>query len=376
MMKRVNFFISKGFYDESNKRISIGGVQTYIYDLAQLVMELGYKPVVYEMNNEGKTSSFSYDGILIKQISCTSKHYFQKCFDAVYNSDAVGKDDIFIISTDQLTIRAKHDNVIAINHGIAFDEPIPGVKGRIIKALKCYRNVQRAEMVENLVCVDYNFYNWYRTLSTIKDDRRFVVIPNYTQGCIPKEELDLKLFTTKRTKILFARRFYDYRGTLIFSEAIDKIMEECPDVSVTFAGDGPLKGYLEQKYKGNKRVALTSYSAKDSLAFHKKYDVAVIPTIFSEGTSLSLCEAMAAGCYCIASHVGGLTNIIEDQYNGVLVAPNSESIYLALKQALTRDLNTYKDICVNGYETAKHGFSKELWKSKWKFFLKSILDMV
>ena len=149
-MKTIYFFMRIGFYDSELKSISIGGVQTYIYDLAKLSESMGYKPVVYEMNRIGKTDNYLFEGIEIRQISNKSKAYFQKCFDYVYKtSNKPG--DIFIISTDQLTIKAHYSNVIAINHGIAFDEPLVGIKGRLIKLLKCIRNVQRGLLVPNVV---------------------------------------------------------------------------------------------------------------------------------------------------------------------------------------------------------------------------------
>lgn len=57
-MKTIYFFMRIGFYDSELKLISIGGVQTYIYDLAKLSESMGYKPVVYEMNRTGKTDNY------------------------------------------------------------------------------------------------------------------------------------------------------------------------------------------------------------------------------------------------------------------------------------------------------------------------------
>ena len=40
-MKTIYFFMRIGFYDSELKSISIGGVQTYIYDLAKLSESMG-----------------------------------------------------------------------------------------------------------------------------------------------------------------------------------------------------------------------------------------------------------------------------------------------------------------------------------------------
>lgn len=370
-MKSAFFFMRIGFFDPESESISIGGIQTYIYDLANLTASLGYKPVVYEMNREGKTDCYKFENIEIRQISFSCKSYFQKSFDTIYKQYNKS-DNIFIISTDQLSIKAPYNNVIAINHGIAFDEPICGIKGRIIKLLKCLKNVYRGQLVPNVVCVDYNFYNWFRTLATIKDESKFTVIPNYSQGMIDNNELNNKLNSTKQCKILFARRFVEHRGTKIFAEAIQKILNEFPNVEVTFAGSGPLENVLKEMFKQTNRVTFDSFRCSDSISFHQKYDIAVIPTIFSEGTSLSLCEAMSAGCFCIATRVGGLTNIIIDNYNGFLIEPTTEGIYKSLKEAISMDNDLFKRICQAGYDSACYGFSKKLWLSKWTKYIEDI----
>ncbi len=106
--------------------------------------------------------------------------------------------------------------------------------------------------------------------------------------------------------------------------------------------------------------------------FHKKYDIAVVPTIFSEGTSLSLIEAMSAGCLPIASHVGGMTNIILDSFNGFLTYPSEEELYKIIVKVLNLEKAEFNSIVKNAYHSACSSFSISKWKSSWREILMNI----
>jgi glycosyltransferase involved in cell wall biosynthesis len=116
----------------------------------------------------------------------------------------------------------------------------------------------------------------------------------------------------------------------------------------------------------------TTYSSSNSMIFHKDFDIAVVPTIYSEGTSLSLIEAMAAGCFPIATHVGGMTNILLDSYNGILTYPSEASLYNSLTKVLNMESHSFNIIVNNAYCSAAASFSLTKWKESWKSFLLSI----
>ena len=93
-------------------------------------------------------------------------------------------------------------------------------------------------------------------------------------------------------------------------------------------------------------------------------DIAVVPTLASEGTSLSLLEAMSAQCAVVCTNVGGMTNIVIDGYNGTMVNPDSGSLYEAI-DALIVDADLRKKLADTAYKTAKEGFSFERWEASW-----------
>ena len=378
-MKRV-FIITTAFLDCQTGKLSIGGLETYMYNLSLACREFGYEVTVFQLVKDAENRTASVEGIECRFVPTASN---QREFDRIYG-EFNGADTVFVIGTDQMNIRSKAGNVVTIQHGIAFDIPgymIPGFWGKtkllqsVNKLLRCVRNVKRMDSVRNTVCVDYNYYNWYKTLGTVGENKKVWVIPNYSSDRIGREQLQAKLSGKADVRrIVFSRRFYDYRGALLFARVVKRLMNEGAPIDVTFAGDGPCRKEMEGILSGCRNIHFDSYNAVDSVRFHSGFDIAVLPTVFSEVTSLSLCEAMAAGCFPIATYVGGLSNILIDHYNGLLCAPAEQSLYDAVKEALGRDADSYDRIVNQAYDTAASAFSLSLWKSKWKKVMETMFD--
>ena len=232
--------------------------------------------------------------------------------------------------------------------------------------LKSFSYIKDRGRVKTLVCVDYNYINWIRTQMQYSITN-YVVIPNFSK--VPDE-----IFSNSQeddVHIIFARRLQWYRGTRIFGEAILRILDNYKNVDVTIAGDGPDEKYLKELLKG-KKVQFITYKSDESLEIHRTKDIAVVPSLGSEGTSLSLIEAMACHCAPIATDVGGMTNIIINGYNGLLVKPTVDSLYNALEELiLNKELRT--NLSVKAYETVVEGFCYDNWKKKWINVIKEYL---
>ena len=360
----------------------MGGVQTYTRDLCLLAAEKGYKTEIYQLAEDQADADDRFEGIeyhIRHKDGKDNQHLFKRIY-AEQNSP----DTLFGVATDQMDIKTKAANVIVIQHGIAFDNPVEEgfwSKTRFLqhlnKLIRGCKNVRRLYWSRNTVGVDYNYFNWVRTLGMIYPEKRYRVIPNYSSGKISKEELLEKLdkqTTEKKKNIVFARRFCSYRGTIIFANCVEKLLLQYPDAEFTFAGGGELKEEIERRFSDNPRVHITSFEAPESIGFHKQYDIAVVPTIFSEGTSLSLLEAMSAGCFPIATHVGGMTNILLDNYNGLLCYPNEKGVYDALVKALDMDGEKFRKVVENAYNSATEAFSLQQWKDKWSGFIDSVMN--
>lgn len=341
--------------------MSVGGIQTYIANLIPLLEQLGYKVTVYQ---KARTKFEKMLGdVMVKGIPTEEKRgpgigraLFAECAGR-FNRER----DMLIFGCDNYICDTDGIPFIAVQHGITWDKPIYSrpVYWLFKKFYRAVDTIRRVEKADMLVCVDNNFINWYRA-TVAKPNIRLYGIPNFSAvapECVKPE--------SGPVRIIFARRFFDYRGTRIFAEAVSRLMEEGADIHVTLAGDGPDEGWLREKLGGFHNVEFTRYASGESLKVHADKHIAVVPTMGSEGTSLSLLEAMSAQCAVIGTNVGGITDIVIDRYNGRLINPDSDSLYDALKE-LVENPALRRRLAAKGYETVREGFSKEKWENAWR----------
>jgi glycosyltransferase involved in cell wall biosynthesis len=106
--------------------------------------------------------------------------------------------------------------------------------------------------------------------------------------------------------------------------AFEEVLKTFPDASLLIVGDGYLRKNLEKKvtemHLAN-NITFTGFQ-ENVFTYLKKMDVFVLPSR-TEGTPLSILEAMSVGIPVIATNVGGIPEIVIDNETGLLVSPES-----------------------------------------------------
>lgn len=363
-MKKI-YIIYTNYLNNDEKTVSIGGIQTYISDLCEILKRNEIKPIIIQKSEHD--FCVEVNNIEIRGIKVNKNNFSRKAI------SIIDKKNIVIFGSHELI--EKYDGYsLAIQHGITWDVPHPNNKKSMMNFLMIFRRAfqsfklyRKISLVDELICVDYNFLNWYRT-QVAYPDIKMSVIPNYTiipNGCDKNNG--------ETIKIIFARRLFWYRGTRVFANAIQKIIDIYPNVFVTIAGEGPDEEYMRRKLSEYKNVEFIKYKSAESIKIHSDKDIAVIPTIGSEGTSLSLLEAMSTKCAVVVSNVGGMTNIVIDNYNGLIIDPNQNELVEALIR-LIEDKTLRNRIADEGYNSVKNGFSKEIWTEKWGNIIEGIIE--
>ena len=122
------------------------------------------------------------------------------------------------------------------------------------------------------------------------------------------------------------------KGHRFLVQAMPRVLKHHPGARLWIAGDGSLRVELEAlAYQlGLERHVLFLGFVEDVPELLSRADVFVLPSL-SEALGISLLEAMAASLPVVASAVGGVPEVIEPGFNGLLVPPgDADKIALSL----------------------------------------------
>jgi glycosyltransferase involved in cell wall biosynthesis len=122
---------------------------------------------------------------------------------------------------------------------------------------------------------------------------------------------------------------YPVKGHTYLLEAVGAVLEACPRTTFLLIGQGELQRSLEAEARSRGyggRVRFLGFRS-DVSALLDLMDVFVLPSL-SEGLSIALLEAMAAGVPVVATDVGGNGEIVLDGETGLLV-PSRNAAALA-----------------------------------------------
>lgn len=119
-------------------------------------------------------------------------------------------------------------------------------------------------------------------------------------------------FFRKPIRLGHVGRFEEVKNHKIILMIFEKLLELGFSVTLRLVGKGSLLKDYRDRYSDDVVFVEETANVEEELA---KIDIFVFPSIY-EGMPLSLIEAMASGCVIIASNVGGINSLIEDDMNG------------------------------------------------------------
>ncbi|MBR2564504.1 MAG: glycosyltransferase family 4 protein [Paenibacillus sp.] len=179
-------------------------------------------------------------------------------------------------------------------------------------------------------------------------------------------------------RILYPRRISSERGIIPMMLAADKLLGAFTNVEIEFAGElvegstvGRVFRYWQRTHPHAARIHQHTYDFREIRRAYHQADIVVIPTLFSEGTSYACLEAMSCGLPVIASNVGGLNDLIQDGFNGLLVPPGEQALSAALAR-LVQNRAERERLGIYARETAL-SYDLSIWRSRWSRVLESFL---
>jgi len=353
------------FFNRNGTDFYNGGAERYLCDLYDVFTKLGLRMHIYQQG----------DGQWVRRFNDIDVHSLDNKMPRKAFYENTQLTTILNVYSAFFEGHPKTSRpCIGISHGVAWDSQSYVFNSGEQFWNRNKRLIDSVHMLDAFVSVDTNTANWFQTID-YNVAMKMKVIPNYvdTNIFVPRNDFDN---TNKKTVILYPRRLYKARGYYLMLDIVDDILKKYPNVEIHFVGRGVEADTVnveEKIKKWGKRVKWYALDLNDMPLAYKQADISVIPTLNSEGTSLSCLEAMACGNAIIATRVGGLTDLVINEHNGIIINPSAQELKNAIEDLLD---NPSKMIMLkkNAVMVSK-AFSKSIWERKWVEVIKPMIDV-
>jgi glycosyltransferase involved in cell wall biosynthesis len=356
--------LAPGFFDPLGERVFLGGAERYLVELAGVVLRLGFPVEVFQPAAEPWVRESS--GLRVRGLVVASDAGLDRAV-----LDATGSRPLLTIHLAFYTAGPETPRpALGISHGVYWDDPLSQTPSQFH-----WHRAQALEALEHLdlaVSVDTNTVNWVGAASS-RLAERMVYLPNFV------DLADFRPAPPRRgpeLAILFPRRLVTARGFWLVAEILPELLAAHPQVEVHFVGEAG----GDEKEEAERLVALApgrvhwrSLPPAGMPAAYAAADLVLIPTLYSEGTSLSALEAMASGRAVIATRVGGLPDLVLDGFNGLLCEPDAGALRGAIER-LILDPELRDRLARRGLETVQ-GFGIDRWRARWEDLLRIFLPV-
>ncbi|GAB5493622.1 MAG: hypothetical protein Phog2KO_38370 [Phototrophicaceae bacterium] len=190
---------------------------------------------------------------------------------------------------------------------------------------------------------------------TVAQDLRDLGVSDNKIHMIYSLYLDLELYRPQAVEkiydILFVGRLAQNKGIMLLLEAVRKVTQYHPTITLAIRGEGGLKPQIDR--------FIQAHDLSENIIFLPRVDDSnQMPTLYSqakmlvcastvEGNPRVTIEAMACATPVISTRVGIMPDVIDDGDNGLLVDWSSEDLAQAI-QHLLEDDTAYQQIAEAG----------------------------
>ena len=189
------------------------------------------------------------------------------------------------------------------------------------------------------------------------------VLPNIVHS------IDKKKADGNGKYVAFVGSLHKHKGIEVFMRSAKSL----PDVSFKVAGMGPESHRLKTMAHAN--VHAVGHLTNNELeTFFRQAAIVIVPSLAHETFGLAAAEAMGFGLPVIASNVGGLPEVVQDNHTGLLFEPGNVAELSTKIRQLMGDPKLRKQMGENGRAHCMNKFSSEHHYSKLLNIYSSLLS--
>ena len=198
--------------------------------------------------------------------------------------------------------------------------------------------------------------SWRVFFSSLTDGSRIRVLPN---GIVTSDAGADPTVAKNMEKILFLGRICVDKGVRELIDATKKLHEENENVRLYIGGiyeDGKLREEIEKNSGFIEYLGWVSGEKKNR--YLDECGIVALPSYY-EGMPVLVIEGMLHGCCVVASNVGGIPDIIENEVDGLIIpAGDSDALRKAFERVM-KDKDLADRLSCNGVKKAVEKYSME-----------------
>ncbi|MFA5022239.1 MAG: glycosyltransferase [Patescibacteria group bacterium] len=136
-----------------------------------------------------------------------------------------------------------------------------------------------------------------------------------------------KLETTAKTDgqvtLLFVGQLEGFKGIIFLINALKKVVPQ--NWQLLIIGTGATEKYVKQIIEGDNRFKFIGRVDQPTLIdYYRQADFTVVPSLCYENSPKVIDESLVANVPVLAADIGGVSEIVKDDYNGFTFAPGNE----------------------------------------------------
>ncbi len=361
------YILCHRYYDLDGKLPAIGGVETYIHCLSQLMLRQGWQVTILQFGHAPLEKMLDSGCRLV--LTTGLKHA-----ELVLRQMMSERPGVVVYSDVACVPPRMEHPCIMLQHGIGWDYVHLPASSSLMFRLKSIKYafairrlfgaiVRYASTADCVICVDTMFRNWLQIHSPTKGiwGANMRYIPNFAP--LPDPRQLLPRWDGRPIRCICPRRFCFQRGVPVFGRVVRELAQEFPKVNFAFIGEGPSEPGIRSLLHGLSNVSIYARSYEQMEAEYLQAHLTVVPTLASEGTSLSCIEAMASGCAVLATTVGGLGNLVLPGFNGEFCQPSYDDLLTSTRRLLASPARL-RQLGDQARTTVEQSFSLQLWEER------------
>ncbi len=390
LASKYDIIFVTSLYLNDIKEVYTGGAEIHLHHIIQTLKSK--KSIIVFQKSLEQDELVDMDNYQVFLIKATTNGEYKKRLKKIFKT--IYTDRIHVNYLDLHSLLPRVNNVIysATFHGTGWDFPtklfpkafVPdtwiyhmGSIGK--KSWYIWDQIRGIKKMDHILSVDTSllrFAQFFMTNLRTSID----VVPNFVN--IKKFHPKPNGTTNKQLTILFPRNISFARGVHFLVPLVQDLVEHNIDFVIQVVGGG-IKQIGGSKYEQTLKKQIKAYHLSKYFEFlgqvphdnmpeiMNNCDIVMIPTMFSEGTSLAGLEAMAMKKPLIATNIGGLNDIITHSYNGFLCQPTVSDLSRTIRHVvdlMKNDPKKLDKIIDHAYDMVTESYDDETWEKRVHYF--------